>query len=177
MTKKFACVLYLMLTSVAAYCQDIRPAKPYGPPLSKRILTPEEYGLEVVKHLMEFPSPLKNGSIQLHRMGDRAARYILEVLKTKDPLNDAEMRTVLDIIHQAYGKPQAIMQEENRKSTASTVALLQQLGGSTQASAIRMRAVDEHVFVSTVASAALPLPEPSSGGIGPPPEPGSTPFR
>jgi len=170
-------MLLLTVPWTVVCAQDVFLGKDYASRPVKRYQTADEYSRDVVKYLLAFPSPLQDGNVQLHRLGDRAAGYILEILKTRNPLTDAEMRTALDIVHKAYEKPRSIMGEANRKSTTATVTSLQDIGAATQDPAIRSRALDEQIFVMTIAAAALPLRTPSSGGIGTPPAPGTTPFR
>jgi len=113
-------------------------------------LTPEQNAIQVIKNLMSFPSPLQNGSVQLHRMGDHAAGYILQVLQTRPPLTDAEKQTVLDMLHMAYERPAAIA---SARQPTATLALLQQIDGSTQDFSLKLRVADTKDFVLAHAGA------------------------
>lgn len=108
-------------------------------------LTPEQTAIREIKHLMSFPSPLQYGAVQLHRMGDHAAGYILQVLQTRPPLTDAEKQTVLDILHMAYERPAAIA---SARQPTATLALLQQIESSTQDFSLKLRVADTKDFVS-----------------------------
>lgn len=136
--KRFQYFLGLIFVSAIAYCQtDVT-----GPKIGtarKRDMTAEEFRLLTIEYLMTSPSPLKIGSVQLHRMGDHAATYILQVVQTrKNWLSDAEAHTVLDMILKAYETPAAITSMADR-GTLSSMILLQRLEASTQDAGVKGR--------------------------------------
>src|SRR5579862_7479798 len=124
-----------------AFSQQGVPGPGSGPPI-QRNMTSEDFNLKVIKYLLTFPSPLKNGSVQVHRMGDRAPAYILTILKSRAPLNAAEQETALDIIQKAYEKPAVIINAADRRSTVATSNLLQVISDSTQDFSVKLRIAD-----------------------------------
>src|SRR5690242_10438567 len=123
------------------FCQVAVLGRPPGPP-PQRHMTPEEFNMKVIRYLLTFTSPLQNGNVQVHRMGDRAAGYILTILESRPPLNAAEQQTALDIVQKAYEKPAVITNVADRRSTAATSNLLQLISDSTQDFNIRLRIAD-----------------------------------
>src|ERR1700733_10465334 len=99
------------------FCQVPMGRPPGAPP--QRHMTPEQFNLKVIEYLLTFASPLQNGNVQVHRMGDRAAGYILKILESRPPLNAAEQQTALDIVQKAYEKPAVIINTADRRSTTA----------------------------------------------------------
>jgi hypothetical protein len=116
-------------------------------------MTPEQFNLKVIEYLLTFTSPLQNGNVQVHRMGDRAAGYILKILESRPPLNAAEQQTALDIVQKAYEKPAVIINAADRRSTAATANLLQVISDSTQDFSVKLRIADIKQSVLATASA------------------------
>ena len=120
-----------------------------------RHMTSEEFNIKVIEYLLTFHSPLQNGNVQVHRMGDRAAGYILTILKSRAPLNAAEQQTALDIVEKAYEKPAVIINAADRRSTVATESLLQVISDSTQDFSIKLRIADIKQSVLATAAASL----------------------
>jgi hypothetical protein len=142
-------IFSLVFVLVMASCQ----AEILGPKIgtaSKRNMTPEEFRVSTIEYLMAGPSPLKKGSVQLHRMGDHAATYILQVLQTRgNRISDAERHTVLDMIRKAYERPAAIASVANR-GTLSSMILLQRLEASTDDATVKQRVPQVRKFIQHV---------------------------
>src|SRR6266852_8265875 len=67
--------------------------------------TPQEHRVLLVKWLMSFSSPLENGIVQLHRMGDEAAANAAKIMSSRPPLTEAEQLTLLDIVRISFEHP------------------------------------------------------------------------
>ena len=117
-------------------------------------MTPEEFNIKVIEYLLTLRSPLQNGNVQVHRMGDRAAGYILTILKSRGPLNAAEQQTALDIIQKAYEKPAVVTNAADRRSTVATENLLQIISDSTQDFSVKLRIADVRQAILATASTA-----------------------
>ena len=117
-------------------------------------MTSEEFNVKIIEYLLTFPSPLDHGNVQVHRMGDRAAKYILKLLQSRPPLNAAEQQTALDIIQKAYEKPQVIISAADRRSTTATSNLLQLISNSTVDFSVKLRIADLKQSVLATAAAA-----------------------
>ena len=89
-----------------------------------------EFRLLTMKRLMERPSPLQVGNAQLHRLGDQAAVDIMKILGGAS-VSDAQMPTILDMLHKAFEVPKAIILIADRQPKAS-LFLLGALEGYTQ---------------------------------------------
>jgi hypothetical protein len=135
------------------FCQVSVLGHAPGPP-PQRHMTPEEFNIKVIKYLLTFTSPLQNGNVQVHRMGDRAAGYILKILESRPPLNAAEQQTALDIVQKAYEKPAVILNGADRRSTAATSNLLQVISDSTQDFNVKLRIADIKQSVLATAAAS-----------------------
>lgn len=151
--KKLSLILCATYFSVTAFSQSAKIGLVARPPLPSHTMTSEEFNVKVIKYLLTFPSPLQNGSVQLHRMGDRAAGYMLTILKSRPPLNSAEQQTALDIVKKAYEKPAAIINLTDRTSTAATMSLLQEISETSQDFAVKLRIADIKQSVLDTASA------------------------
>jgi hypothetical protein len=154
-TQRF--VILLVLSSGIAYCQSGK-AQTTNPSLgltgpSAGPVTPEEYRLQTVKWLLTLPSPLKNGMVQLHRMGDEASADLLRILASRPPLTDAEERTALDIIRISFEHPHSILKPENRQPNA-VLTLLQQLDAGTQNFTLKLLIADTKQAIFNALSTA-----------------------
>ena len=151
---KTALIIFLGATCFCGtvFCQA-PVGRPPGPP-PQRHMTPEQFNLKVIEYLLTFTSPLQNGNVQVHRMGDRAAGYILKILESRPPLNAEEQQTALDIIQKAYEKPAVIINAADRRSTAATANLLQVISDSTQDFSVKLRIADikQSVFATAAAT-------------------------
>lgn len=127
-----------------------------GPPRPayQKSVTPDNFNLKVIGYLLTFPSPLKNGNVQVHRMGDRAAGYILKILASRGPLNAGEQQTALDVVQKAYERPIAIINSLDRTSTTATMNLLQTISDTSQDFAVQLRIAD--IKQSVLATASVP---------------------
>jgi hypothetical protein len=99
---------------------------------------------------MEHSSPLTVGNAQLHRLGDQAAVDIMRVLGEKT-LTEAQMPTVLDMLHKAFERPAAIVNHSNRAPRATSF-LLQVLDTSAQDQSIKQRIAETKAFVAVAAA-------------------------
>lgn len=102
---------------------------------------PEDYHLECVRWYMTFTSPLKNGTVQLHRMGGEASEHVTKLMSERGSLTEAETRTVLDIIQISFERPDMILKPENRKP-ATALVLLQRLASTTENFNLKLRIAD-----------------------------------
>ena len=129
-----------------AFCQ-VSVVGPVPGPTPQRNMSSEEFNIKVIKHLLTYSTPLQNGNVQLHRMGDRAAGYILKILESRAPLSSAEEQIAVDIVHKAYEKPTVIVPASDRLSTSATLALLQNINDSTQDFSLKLRIADARQFI------------------------------
>jgi hypothetical protein len=131
------------------------------PDTSRRFSDPAmQAKYDTIKAYMRLPSPLKFGDQYLALLGDQAAFFLFVYI-------------TLDILHKAFAKPKFIQDAGHRKPDGS-LALLKLL----QASAIN-EDVKERIVIETNFLLAIPqyiAPE-VMVAPGPPPEPGTTPFR
>jgi hypothetical protein len=147
-------IVFLVATCFCntVFCQVSVPG--HAPvPSPQRHMTPEEFNIKVITYLLTFTSPLQNGNVQVHRMGDRAAGYILKILESRPPLNAAEQQTALDIVQKAYEKPAAIINRADRRSTTATSNLLQVISDSTQDFNVKLRIADLKQSVLAITAA------------------------
>ena len=117
-----------------------------GFPTDNRPLSGEEWRLKLVERLMSFPSPVKNGAIQLRGMGDEAAVDLLTILGGKSSLTVGDCQAALDIIHMAFEQPDSIISPVN-KTPQATTSLLQYLSSNSSDSTVQQRIVKETAFV------------------------------
>lgn len=116
--------------------------------------TGEQWRFNLVKHLMSLPSPVKNGAVQLHGMGDEAAVDVLKILGTSPNLTAAQIESVLDIVHTAFEQQASIIDPVNTKPQAAAV-LFQRLTSLTEDAAVKERIGEELKFVQSLP--ALPI--------------------
>ncbi|MBN9663531.1 MAG: hypothetical protein J0H49_35360 [Acidobacteria bacterium] len=151
MRNNIRCSVLAVLCSIGIYSQTAPSmyegtmAKPNGGPHAA--LSAGEFRLLTIKHLMQQPSPLAVGNAQLHRLGDQAAADIIKVIGG-GRLADAQMPTVIDMLHKAYERPAAILNPSDRKPTAS-LFLLNVLESTTQSDSIKARIGDLRQFLQT----------------------------
>jgi len=150
-TQRFA--ILLVLSSGIAYCQTGKAPSlgltgPWAGPV-----TPEEYRLQTVKWLLELPSPLQNGMVQLHRMGDEASADLLKILAGRPPLANAEKQTALDIVRISFEHPHSILKPENHQPNAA-LTLLQQLNAGTQDFVLKLKIADTKQAIFNALSTA-----------------------
>lgn len=143
-------IALFMITSVLTYGQVDTVGPITANPANRHDLNPEQFGAEVIRYLMTKPSPLKNGAVQLHRMGDHAAVYIARILQGRS-LTTGEKQTALDIVRMAYEKPAVILQRSDRGNTA-TMALLLQLDASTDDVRLKQRIGETISLVNVTAT-------------------------
>jgi hypothetical protein len=127
-------------------------SKPNGGPHAK--ISPEDFRLLTIKHLMQSPSPLQVGNAQLHRLGDQAAVDIMKVLGTGTP-SEAQVPTILDMLRKAYERPAAILKPSDRQPKA-VLFLLQALDSATQNQSIKLNIAQTKEFIATAAGAVVP---------------------
>jgi hypothetical protein len=105
-------------------------------------------------------------------MGDEAAFHIFTFLGTSSPLTAAQTLTALDILHNAFAMPNAILNPSDRKPVQSLV-VLKMLQATAVDQIVKERIAIETTFLMNVPTEVLPPP---MGVPGPPPAPGTTPF-
>jgi hypothetical protein len=143
--KTFSLTAIVVLGLGAAYGQDplILMVKR---PADNRPLSGEEWRLKLVARLLSFPSPVKNGAIQLHGMGDEAGVDLLKILEGETSLTVSESQAALDIIHMAFEQPDSIIDPVN-KTPQATTSLLQYISSKSSDSAVQQRVTVETAFV------------------------------
>ena len=109
--------------------------------------TPEEFHHQVIDHILNSPEPI--GSVQLGRMGDRAAVYINELLQGRPPLSPSQQYRVVDMLHRAFELPAAISQPG--RQTTATISLLESIRAQTLDFGLKLRISDANDFVSAIA--------------------------
>ena len=125
-----------LIASNVCHAQQIRDSKHV--PVIERPRSAEEWRLYLVKRLMSMPSPVTNGAVQLHGMGDEAAVDVIKVLSERPTLTLAEIQATLDIIAMAFERPGAILNTVNVEPHVA-LFLLQHLGTMTNDSEITQR--------------------------------------
>jgi hypothetical protein len=115
-------------------------------PTDNRPLSGEEWRLKLVARLLSFPSPVKNGAIQLHGMGDEASVDLLKILGGKNLLTVPDSQAALDIIHLAFEQPDSIIDPAN-KTPQATISLLHYISSKSTDSAVQQRVIKETAFV------------------------------
>ena len=124
-------------------------------PTDNRPITGEEWRLQLVEHLMSFPSPVTKGKAQLYGMGDEAAVDVIKILGERPPLSWDEIQSTLDIVHMAFEHPDSIIEPVNRKPRAA-LFLLPYLASTTSDPLIAERIKNELAFVRGAAVAPGP---------------------
>lgn len=114
-----------------------------GPTAPVGRYTSEQYRLVEIKHILSSPNQI--GSVQLARMGDRAAVYISEILQSRAPLSPTEQYRVVDMLHRAFEKPAAI--SPSGRQTVATMALLKKIEDPTSDFSLRLRIADARALV------------------------------
>ena len=151
-------IVVLVLTSVCAAAGQIpgpfdgRSLKPGGPPVK---YTAEEFRVLTLKRLMEHPSPLQVGDVQLHRLGDQAAVDIMKILGGKSA-SEAQIPTILDMLRKAYELPKAILVAADRQPRAS-LFLLGALEGQTEDWSLKQRISEMKQSLQAVTSNPEPV--------------------
>jgi hypothetical protein len=147
-------VMFLIACScVYGQSRSMQTTKPF--PTDNRQLTPEEWRLKVIAHLITLPSPAKGVEFLLYPMGDEAAIDVLKALGAGRAATPAQIQSALEIIHAAFEHPEAILSPINRQplaaifllrhfaSTSDDQSLQEQISGevqSLQALAVRSAA-------------------------------------
>jgi len=122
-------------------------------PTDNRPISGEEWRLSLVAHLLSFPSPVTNGTIQLRGMGDEAAVDVLKVLSLKPTPTSGELQSALDIVHMAFEHPESILNTLNKKPMAA-LFLFQHLAITVTDAALSQRIANEAKFVRDSVSLA-----------------------
>jgi len=138
----------MLLLTISVFGQMAPAKKPF--PTDNRPLTGEEWRLELVTHLTTFPSPVTNGAVQLHGMGDEAAVDVIKAFSDKTDLTDADASAALDIVHLAFEKPDSIIEPVNRKPRAA-LFLLRWLSAMSVSDTVKIRIADETAFLKSQA--------------------------
>jgi hypothetical protein len=114
--------------------------------------TPEQYQLEVIKHILSSPvlsSADQSGNGQLRRMGDRTAVYINQILRERGvPLTTAEQYRVVDMLQLSFGSPASVTPPG--RQTKEALALLGQIEAPTQDFSLRLRIVEARKVIDAV---------------------------
>ena len=156
--KLFAYVAIFVLGGSATFGQTSGETVHKVPFGTEKPASPEEWRLKLVTRLMTLPSPLHNGAVQLHGMGDEAAVDVIKALASEPSLTVAEQQTVLDIVHMSFEQTASIVELVHRQPLA-TLFLLQYLGSVASDATTKQRVTEELVFVRSTA------PPTASGAI------------
>ena len=175
--------------SVAA--QQVSPSGPIGgfptllgAPPQAPIFYPDpamQAQFATVWSYIRLPSPLEFGDQYLSMLGDRAGFFIFAIMADRartspNPavaLTAGEMLTALDIVHKSFAMPKFIQNAGDLKPSSSLMVLkLFQAFAIDQT--VKDRIVVETNFLNSVPEVIIPDP---LAPLGPPPAPGTTPFR
>jgi hypothetical protein len=115
------------------------------------LLSGEEWRLGLVERLMSLPSPVTNGVVQLHGMGDEAAVDILKLMASRQSFTAANANAALDLVHMAFEEPGSIINPVNQKPYATSF-LLQYLGSTSGDAVVKERIASEKKFVQAAAA-------------------------
>ncbi len=126
-----------------------------------------------IKSYMKFTSPLRLGDEYLAMLGDQASFLLYNLMITRPPLSAAETLTALDILHKSFARPKFIQNTADRNPDKALI-LLKLFQMSAVDEAVKERIVTERNFLVAVPQVIVPDPMPP---LGPPPPPGTTPFR
>jgi hypothetical protein len=115
-------IMFLIACSFAyGQSQSIQMPKPI--PTDNRPLSPEEWRLKVVAHLITIPSPAKGVEFLLYPMGDEAAVDVIKALGPGGAATPALIQSALEIIHTAFEHPEAIQNPVDREPRAAMFLL------------------------------------------------------
>ena len=156
MKTRNSAIIVLIACSVAyGQFQSTPASKPF--PTDNRQLTPEEWRLKVIAHLITLPSPAKGVEFLLYPMGDEAAVDVIKALGVGGA-TPAQIQSALDIIHTAFEHPEAILDPVHREPRAA-MFLLQYFASTSNDQSLQERISGEvqslrAVAVRSAASAA-----------------------
>jgi hypothetical protein len=106
-----------------------------GPgPVKHKAVTQDDVKLREIETIFRLGLPLKIGAIQLHRMGDEAAVFLIKMLgsmQSATGLTDTQKRTILVMLNTAFEHPNAINNRSNVAPNATSF-LLNMLEETTQ---------------------------------------------
>ena len=143
-----------------AYGQQPELGMPTTNSTVSRPASPAEWRLQVVSRLISLPSPVATGASQLHAMGDEAAADIVKLLGNKKTLSAPEIYSILDVVHMAFEKPQAIAEAADHKPQAG-LFLMQYLATTTNDAVVKGRIAAETTFLAAVKVPPAPVPSTS----------------
>jgi len=148
-TMKPLMILYVVLTALTC-CYGQTPGGALTHPKGDTSLphipkTAEEYRFETVKQLFVTGSPVRAGTVQLHRMGDEAAVYIIRIVGDQT-LRTSQITTISEMVRTSFGRPAAIVNTSNR-NPKGTLLLLQYLDAVTHDPSCKQSIADTRQFV------------------------------
>lgn len=157
MKTRNSAIMFLIACSFAyGQSQSMQASKPI--PTDNRQLSPEEWRLKVVAHLITLPNPAKGVEFLLYPMGDEAAVDVIKALGPGAGATPARVESALDIIHKAFEHPEAILNPVDREPRAA-MFLLQYFASTSDDQSLQERISGEveslrAVAVRSAASAA-----------------------
>jgi hypothetical protein len=159
----------LAVAGQAGTINDVTPPASGQPPVVVATNTsPADYRMDTITWLLTLSEPVANNPL-LHRMGDEVATDFQKLLATRPPFTAGELPRVVDMLHESFALPAAILGAAYTKPTA-TVALLSSLAAGTSDPAIQSRVASEIAFVTASAAAPkLPYLGNPSGPVAPSP--------
>jgi hypothetical protein len=89
-------------------------------------ITADDVKFALVSNILAAGSPVSEGSVQLHGMGDEAAVILLKILGSKPgsvKWTDEETKTILEILKIAFEHPKSILSRSDVKPRATTLLL------------------------------------------------------
>jgi len=129
-----------------------------------------------VRGYLAMPSPLQMGDTYLAMLGDKAAFFIYVALTKGNGLasvTSSQVSTAMDIIHKSFAAPKHL-QDMGDLAPNNSLALLKMFQAMAVDQAIKSRIVVETQYLNALPKSVAPDPMRS---LGPPPAPGTTPFR
>ncbi|MGA3186241.1 MAG: hypothetical protein ABSF22_03955 [Bryobacteraceae bacterium] len=125
-----------------------------GPEVKHRVVTQDDVKLGEIEGIFRAGLPLKTGAIQLHRMGDEAAVFLIKMLGSMPSatgLTDTQKRTVFVMLNTAFEHPNAINNPSNVAPNATSF-LLNTLEETTQDPELKTQISQLRVFASGAAT-------------------------